>query len=476
MFLCRREIISPMDKAAKKTSQTGSYANRWVKLLSSVRIGDCEFVGCDGDSGVEIREDRSDFERDYERVIFSPSFRRLAGKTQVRTFPDVDFIHNRLTHSIEVSAISRSLGVAVSKFLEDRHDINGADSKRISDSIAWITQAAGVAHDLGNPPYGHAGEFAIQHWCRTLDNKRKIHKNDLVWKDFLYYDGNAQSFRMLCSSQTRSVNALCFTAASAGALVKYPKMVTELKETDKSYKFDVFSNDAGLFKKIWSCLGLSWRRHQRHPLSYLSEAADDICYRVLDFEDAVVSGVISRQEVIDVFRNGLSLPKETSDNKVPLSRLRGKLIRMLVTDFVKVFVNNYDAIMEGKLKDDLRANLPVDSKSKLFLDEIGKKYDLLYTERSKVVRECAAYSQIPIVLNRGYDCIREMFVARTRQKILPNFENISHSSQQFITLAWGEDYYNRHRNRDFAWWMHMLLDYVVGMTDAYIDMLSKKLI
>lgn len=464
-----------MDKA-QKSQLHGRYKYKWRRLLCQERVNARVVEGSRNEDVEKEQEVRSEVERDYERIVFSPSFRRLAGKTQVRTFPDVDFIHNRLTHSIEVAIIARSLGVSVAQFLIGNGDVYKKDIGCITERIAWICQAAGAAHDLGNPPYGHSGEFAIQHWCKTLDPGRMIFPENPVWKDFLYYDGNAQSFRMVCSLETRNGDAFCFTAASAGALVKYPRDVTEISERSPDKKFDVFSNDRELYRRIWRKLGLSVEEHQRHPLSYLSEAADDICYRVLDFEDAVVSGVVSRDEVVKAFRSALSLERETRANKLPMYKLRGKIIRMLVNDFLKVFTDNYVKIMEGDFPDDLRSGLPSESPSKKFLDEMGRMYDCLYTEHNKVVRECGAYSQIPIVLNRGYDAIREAFLLKKQKRNLPRFKHVGHCSQQFITLAWGKDYYERNRTKEFEWWMHMLLDYVVGMTDSYIDMLSKKLV
>ena len=180
---------------AEEKNSAGRYKTEWRRLLSRRRI--CKELDPrpedEADRAVPV-DDRSPFERDYERVLFSPAFRRLAGKTQVRTFPDVDYIHNRLTHSMEVSSVARTLGSEIASFL-----MSCGDSQRhCSDSICWICQAAGLAHDIGNPPYGHAGEYAIQYWASKLKDGDRIFACDSVWKDIESYDGNAQSFRECC--------------------------------------------------------------------------------------------------------------------------------------------------------------------------------------------------------------------------------------------------------------------------------------
>lgn len=468
-------LNNPMSEdISKGPERFGRYKEDWARLLCPERTKLVDGPATEDLSDkVKPLDERSPFERDYERVVFSSGFRRLAGKTQVRTFPDVDFIHNRLTHSLEVSSVARSLGDIIAKFLVQRKDI---EANRVED-ICWISQAAGIAHDLGNPPYGHSGEYAIQHWARQLPKEMRIFQENEVWKDFENYDGNAQTFRILCSQETRAGNAFLFTAASAGAVIKYPKTALEITKYDRPPKFDVFSTEIDVYKKICKKLGFSKGKCRRHPLSYLSEAADDICYRVLDFEDAIISGVVTREIVVPIFRAGLGCSRdEREGGHVPMSKLRARLIRQQVVDFADCFKTHYEQIMAGELKGDLRENLPAGSKTKMFLDEIGELYDKLYTEHNKVIRECGAYSQIPLVLNRGYDFIREAFLAKTYSaEPLPPFADLSHYSQHFIVLAWGEGYYKEKREKSFEWWMHLLLDYVVGMTDAYINMLAQKL-
>lgn len=452
----------------------GCYAKNWQKLLSNRRIvveGEVPLRRT-GTNHAQY-ENRTDFERDYERVAFSAPLRRLAGKTQVQAFPEIDFVHNRLTHSLEVSAVAESLARNICVFLEERGDIT---KKEDVDAICWIAKTAGIAHDLGNPPYGHAGEYAIQQWAKLL--KQKLHSDNEVWKDFEMFDGNAQTFRMLASGQTRTADFYKLTAASLGAVLKYPKSSLNPMIKKGYAKFNIFQTEVELFNLIWKELDLGQLPDtaRRHPLSYIAEAADDICYRVLDFEDAVVAGIIDGKMVIDIFRAGLGLFVSAEDCKAePIQKLRSQIIHMLVTEFTKCFIDNYDAIMTFTFeKGDLRDALADASPAKRFLDEISRLYDTLFTERRKVLKECGAYSQIPLVLNSMYGLVFDLFASKGKT-ILPEYTDVSSLGQHLITLAWGRDFYEANRERDFSWWMHIILDYVVGMTDSYIDTVARKL-
>lgn len=466
---------NPQADSAQERNTLGRYSDHWRKLLSRRRVSNELDPRPKGDTDQERQFDnRSPFERDYERVLFSSAFRRLAGKTQVRSFPDVDFIHTRLTHSIEVAAVARTLGLEVGRYLLSQGDIH----KRNLDSICWICQAAGLGHDLGNPPYGHAGEYAIQYWASRMEKSRRIFPEHDVWKDIESYDGNAQAFRILCTHDTRAMESFSFTAASAGALVKYPRLAAQCLQSSGEKKYDVFSNADPVFKATWDVLGLSVAKTQRHPLSYLVEAADDICYRVVDFEDAAISGVIAPSRIVSIMRECLD-KKDGNIENAPLTKLRSRIIRKLILDFVQCFKVHYCEIMEGTIDadGDLCKYLPANSTAKKYFGKVDEVYVELYTERNKVIRECGAYSQIPALLNRGYEFVREAFQKNSNgENLLPEFKRLSHFSQEFITLAWEKDFYEQNRPRSFEWWMHMLLDYVVGMTDSYINMLSQKLI
>lgn len=462
------------DMPKASSAQPGCYAALWKRLLCTKRIVvNGEHLHRQPDAPSCKYEHRTSFERDYERVAFSSPLRRLAGKTQVQAFPEIDFVHNRLTHSLEVSAVAESIARNICVFLEERKDITNKDDV---EAICWMAKTAGISHDLGNPPYGHAGEYAIQQWAKLLQNK--LYPDHAVWNDFEKFDGNAQTFRMLASGQTRASDYYKLTAASLGAVVKYPSSSSKPIIKNGHAKFNIFHTEVEVFNLMWREMGLGAlpEKARRHPLSYVSEAADDICYRVLDFEDAVVAGIIDSKMVINIFRAGLGMFMSAEDcDAEPIQKLRSRVINMLVTEFTKCFVDNYDAIMRFTFeKDDLRDALPDTSPAKRFLDEISRLYDTLFTERRKVLKECGAYSQIPLVLNSMYGLIFELFSKRAENH-LPKFEEVSNLGQHLITLAWGRGFYEEKRDQDFAWWMHIVLDYVVGMTDSYIDIVARRL-
>lgn len=459
--------------SANASLKAGRHFHDWRLLLSDarIRLDTVKHEKSPDDTDKAKREDiRSPFERDYQRVVFSAPFRRMAGKTQVQAFPDIDYVHNRLTHSVEVSAVARSLAHNVGQYLyEVRKDIYRADI----ESLEWIAQAGGVSHDIGNPPYGHAGEYAIQYWAKSTEGNR-IFPDDPVWKDCECFDGNAQAFRLMCSEESRVADFFHLTVASLGGLVKYP-WTADVAFARKKNKFNVFSTERDYFEVVWKKLGLKSER--RHPLSYLSEAADDICYHILDFEDAVTSGIVDKKMVLKTFRKGLGLPICDQDlDKSAIQILRARCIHNLVDDFSKCFVLNYDKIMAGdaSLGKDLRSMLDKGCPSYRLLDELDKLYKIVFTERRKVYVECGAYSQIPCLLNRYYGLLKEMFENGKSAQTL-DFEKLNCHSRQLVVLAWGQEFYEKHPGKTFAWWMHAVLDYISGMTDLYVQKIADKL-
>lgn len=438
--------------------QYGHYKEKWISLLSSKR-----FV--DDDSKVCLKEPaplegRSPFEADIGRAIFSQPFRRLAGKTQVHPFASVDYIHNRLTHSIEAGHVSRALGRSVAMFIKKvRGDIAGDDAIQ---SIGWICQAAGLMHDIGNPPYGHAGEDAIRAWTAQNEAALKEICGEKVTDDFKYFDGNAQAFRMASRPGLRETCYFRLTAAALGAMVKYPYCTGS--SNGKKGKSAAFSTEEMIFDTLWKELGLG--KEKRHPLSYITEAADDICYRINDFEDAVLMGLLDEDEVKEMLMDGMSFDLQCRLNKekASLPRVRALTIGALVTEFANVFKANYEMIMEGELEKDLKSR--IGDKWGGVLARIKEKYDLIFSERKKVVSEIGSFGQIGSVLDKYMSLLREM---SNRGEGSREFESLSFLSQRLITLAWGgRCYYEANANRPMDWWGHAVLDFVVGMTDEYL--------
>lgn len=445
----------------------GKYYSAWRKLLSHKRLckTDDGRLKLQIDDNEKIINERTPFERDYERILFSPGFRRMAGKTQVQPFAEIDFIHNRLTHSIEVAAVCHSLAKKVFQFLLENKDVTGKDK----ESFVWATKAAGIAHDIGNPPYGHAGEAAIQSWAECLDNR--IMPNEKSWYDIEIFDGNAQGFHLLSRHDPRPNSYYHFTCASLGAVVKYPWTSKEAKE---KRKFDVFMVDEEAFKLIWHELGLVKEgRYLRHPLSYLSEAADDICYRILDFEDAIVSGILSENVVRKIMIGGLKKEdQEKAENeKKDIQWIRGKLIGTLIGEFSSAFTKNYEKIMNGEFKNtDLKSCLSKRTGVGKMLNELDKRYNALFTERHKVLHEIGGYHQLPKVLNSYWVLLKAMYANERRQ--VPCFKDLNSMPKELVRLAWGEEYYDLNRDNGFDWWLHAVIDFVSGMTDGYLKKLA----
>lgn len=447
----------------------GKYFDNWRKLLSCKRLYALE----DGTLKLRIAPneedpsaDRSPFERDYERILFSPGFRRMAGKTQVQPFAEIDFIHNRLTHSIEVAAVCHSLSKKVFQSLLRRKDVRNEDK----ESFVWATKAAGIAHDIGNPPYGHAGEAAIRSWAEC---KERIEPNASSWYDIELFDGNAQGFHLLSRYDPRPNSYYHFTCASLGAVVKYP-WTSIIAKKEKKDKFDVFSVDEKAFNLVWSELGLVKNdKHLRHPLSYLSEAADDICYRILDFEDAVVSNIVQEKDVRKILLIGLD-PCDcelVKKEKKGLQWIRGKLIGKLIAVFSDEFIKNYDKIMEGTFKKkDLKSCLSKRSGVGKMLSELDKKYDDLFSERHKVLHEIGGYYQIPKMLDAYWSLLMTMYVNKDRT--VPVFAKLPPKAKELVRLAWEEDYYENNRGKGFDWWFHAVIDFIAGMTDWYLRKLA----
>ena len=265
----------------------------WNRLLSAKRLG------MDDWTASSKAEDRSQFQRDYDRIIFSSPFRRMQNKTQVFPLPEHIFVHNRLTHSLEVASVGRSLGNLLAEKIMDVSPENPFVSE-----IGTIVSTACLAHDLGNPPFGHSGEAAISNFF--LNGAGKEFKNQLYegeWKDFTHFDGNANAFRLLTHQfNGKRPGGFALTYSTLASIVKYPfESVLATKQ-----KFGFFQSEKESYIKIAAELGIPEKNKNsesfvRHPLVYLVEAADDICYQIMDLEDAFKLGILSYDQTKDLY-------------------------------------------------------------------------------------------------------------------------------------------------------------------------------
>ncbi len=336
----------------------------WLQLISNKRLGQEHHHALRHD-------DRSEFKRDGDRLIYSAPFRRLQNKTQVFPLPGSIFVHNRLTHSLEVSSLGKSLGDDVARRLTELHpELRGT----LFEEIGTIVQSAGLAHDMGNPPFGHSGEKAIQTFF-TEDaglNLRK-HVSQPFWDDITHFEGNANAFRLLTHQFVgRRNGGFVMTYATLASVVKYPRSSSLAGEHGK---FGFFNSETPIYEKIADELGIirlsepgSPIAYVRHPLVYLMEAADDICYEIMDIEDSHKLRILSFEETRELLLgffdedtrkailNRLAEEQVTDENE-QIVYFRACAVGKLEHECVKTFVSHEEEILNGTFKGSLISNI-----------------------------------------------------------------------------------------------------------------------
>ena len=377
---------------------------QWEQLLSLRKQGDQSKR-----LRVKENETRLGFEVDYDRVIFSSAFRSLQDKTQVIPLSKTSFVHTRLTHSLEVSVVGRSLGREVGKSILQRHPTLANEYGYQFNDFGGIVAAAALAHDIGNPPFGHSGEKAIGDFFLNGSGKRfKEHLNEKEYQDLIDFEGNANGFKILTESKNGVQGGLRLTYATLGAFTKYPKESLPKKPTsDVSHKkFGVFQSDLPFFEEVANEMGLLKRANGngycRHPLAYLVEAADDICYTIIDFEDGINLGLIEEElaleNLINLVRGNLKTdvyaPLKTS--KTRLAYLRSLAINTLVTEATKIFLNNEEAILKGNFSDSL---LESSSYKAQISDIIKLSVEKIYQSVEVREKEIAGYNILYTLLD-----------------------------------------------------------------------------
>ncbi len=328
----------------------------WNLLTSTRRLGRETIDGAS--------ESRSEYLRDWDRIVYSSAFRRLQDKTQVFPLAESDYVRTRLTHSTEVSSVGRSLGTLCGEFILAK----GAVPGMVSQDFGSIVAAACLAHDIGNPPFGHSGEDAIQSWFALHGGRYLEHLSESEQQDLLKFEGNAQGFRMVTRLQS-SVNRGGFqlTYAVLAAYAKYPRgsaMRNPTKGFVSEKKFGFYTHDADNFKAVAQGTGLIEKANgafARHPLAFLMEAADDICYGIVDLEDGCRMGRVTFEQAHDLmlpiaFPGGKEAGSSydlIGDHEGRIEYLRARSIGNLIGAVVEVFKANYDAIMRGEFESDL---------------------------------------------------------------------------------------------------------------------------
>ncbi|MEZ4777885.1 MAG: deoxyguanosinetriphosphate triphosphohydrolase [Flavobacteriaceae bacterium] len=375
---------------------------QWEKLLSLRRQGDTNKR-----LRIEQDETRLGFEVDYDRIIFSSAFRSLQDKTQVIPLSKTSFVHTRLTHSLEVSVVGRSLGRAVGKAILEKHPfLEKTHGYRIHDFGA-IAAAATLAHDIGNPPFGHSGEKAIgDYFLHGNGNRFKDALTEKEFQDLVDFEGNANGFKILTETKNGVEGGLRLSYATLGAFMKYPKESLPKKPSkhiaDK--KYGVFQNEVPFFKEVADELGLLKKednRYSRHPLAYLVEAADDICYTLIDFEDGINLGLIEEEFALEYLIN---LVKDTLQKKKyqkltnttdRIAYLRSLAISSLIEEAVSVFITNEEKILKGEFSNSL---LDVCKFTPQIKDIIKLSVDNVYRSNEVIEKELAGYQILTTLL------------------------------------------------------------------------------
>lgn len=384
----------------------------WEQLLSLKRFGDTNKR-----LRKEQDETRLGFEVDYDRVIFSSEFRSLQDKTQVIPLSKTDFVHTRLTHSLEVSVVGRSLGRKAGQRLIEKHpylqNIHGYQA----NDFGAIVAAAALAHDIGNPPFGHSGEKSIGEFFKTgkgVKFKDKLTQKE--YQDLCDFEGNANGFKILTESRPGREGGLRLSYATLGAFIKYPKESLPKKPTthiaDKKYGF--FQSEKSVFLDVVKELGLVKRGNDndisfsRHPLTYLVEAADDICYTIIDFEDGINLGLIQEEYaleyLINLVRGSINTSKyhELTTTQDRVSYLRALAINTLINEAVELFIENEEAILDGTFS---KALLDLSKYKAQIKDIIQISISNVYQSEEVIDKEISGYEVLNQLLSVYTDAV-----------------------------------------------------------------------
>jgi dGTPase len=441
----------------------------WHRLLSRKRLGT--------PGQVYSGSVRTDFQRDFDRIVFSSAFRRLQDKTQVFPLSDVDYVRTRLSHSLEASCVGRTLGTLVGERILARRPLANVEASDFGAVVA----AACLAHDIGNPPFGHSGEDAIRTWfthsatgCRVIERLTGSQR-----ADFLLFEGNAQGFRVLTRLQSPdNRGGMQLTCATLGTFAKYPResCIEAPTLTGSSVrKYGFFADDAALFAELAEDLGLIHRPcgdHVwcRHPLAFLVEAADDICYRVVDLEDGFRMGLLDFDEIYSllspIVSNSQLLARldKLCELKDKVEYLRARAINQVVLEIADAFMEREVSIREGHFDAGLIAHIPSAEEMERLIQVATER---VYCAHSVIEIEVAGFQILGGLLETFVGAVNE--VAEQGDQASPK----SHMLLRLIPRQFlgpegqpAQDLYRR---------VLAVTDFVSGMTDSYAVNLYKKI-
>lgn len=436
------------------------YSMNWQRLLSSSRFGEAQ-----GRLPVDLG--RTPFHKDYDRIIFSTAFRRLNRKTQVHPLNENDHIHNRMTHSLEVGCVGRSLGSMVGVALGGQLPLHIEPS-----DIGAIVQAACLAHDIGNPPYGHGGEDAIRQWFKDPRQARYLEPlTEFEQLDLMTFEGNAQGFRLVTQVEyNRFEGGMRPTFATLGAFLKYPWSNREVAE-GRARKFGCYQSELPILKETAHVLGLpqvSEERWCRHPLVYLVEAADDICYCLIDLEDGVELGLLRYHEVEDLLKPLLEdrweqVEAELINDDAPrrkLQILRGYAMETMVQAVTASFMKHEAELLNGQLEGDIIRYTP-DEVQMAIRSAKALARERIFKDARKLSIEIGTYATLDTLLRTLIDAAYE--VVTTGSASFRNERVLEMMGQSAPKPDW--TLYRAYMR---------VMDYVAGMTDTYAATLAKQ--
>lgn len=446
---------------------------KWELLLSDKRFRE---------KSATIKSDgRNPFENDYGRLISSAPIRRLQDKTQVFPLEQSDYIRTRLTHSLEVSYIASSIGQSIENFLiNEKKDLDIEKQGYLSS----LLRVAGLVHDLGNPPFGHFGEEAVKKFFKDYFSKNKTSLNELEQADLEHFDGNVQTFRILAKLYYFGDNhGYNLTYSSLASIIKYPS--NSLEGNKKPYteiakkKFGYFVTETETYKQINDWLKL---KHRRSPITYLLEAADDIAYSAADIEDGVKLGIISIDNIKDIFSDNLDVNKEevlkdldnimkklssskNIDQSLMVQKFRISTQRIMIQEVINSFKENYDEIMNGELENEI-----IDiSQAKDIRSSYKKLQSIVFNDKSILKKEIAGWEAI-------YGLLEIFVYASNSEKFRSSGNSYESRLYNIISTSHRKVYeeIEKYPNGEYKK-LQLIIDFVTGMTDSYAISLFQEL-
>lgn len=474
---------------------SSSRTERWRQLLSPHRVGSPVVKEGAAEKPVPppderlLPDERTDYDRDYDRIVFSSEFRCLHDKTQVFPLSSSDYTRTRLTHSIEASCVGRSLGQLAGRHLSREQGVEVEPSH-----LGTIVAAACLAHDIGNPPFGHSGEAAIQHWVEQRlpapgSERPSPFDEAAEWKDLQSFEGNAQGLRILTRLQSRERRGgLRYTAATLGAMSKYPRpsVLLDNREPVKGRvsekKFGYFQDDCELAVEAYRALGLKEREpgvFSRHPLAFLVEAADDICYAVIDLEDSAKLGLIPMLQACELLEQVLPSGKPqrppSPHLETRMAQARARAIGLLIPACVKVFLEHSEEMERGEWETPL---VSADEDVRKQLDVIKRITRRLGYESERVLQiESAGFKTLGGLLDMFASAVVTDKPNREERKLRQLLPMESFQRPEFADADREKPPERDAAIRRLSKYQRLLCvtDYISGMTDGFAVELFQRL-